>query len=179
MGSANHVARRELDGARYPSRRSPREGQEPVVGADEGRPLTVSIAISRSLPTLGSTTARLTAFCGMYGIESASRRAPDVTSSGRMRCERSTIGHCGAIPLITEWQIPTHSFPSPKSLRKTIGRVDDIAAKHARAERSSKGSCFACQGGEAGPEANDHRRTTAKKSTRQAVYEPKEPEAVL
>ena len=56
-----------------------------------------------------------------------------------MRCERSTIGHCGAIPLITEWQIPTHSFPSPKSLRKTIGRVDDIGVKHARGTASMQG----------------------------------------
>jgi len=38
------------------------------------------------------------------------------------------MGHCGAIPLMTAWQSPTHSLPSPKSLRKTIGRVDDIAA---------------------------------------------------
>jgi len=37
----------------------------------------------------------------MYGIESARRIAPDVTSSGRTRWERSTIGHCGAMPLIT------------------------------------------------------------------------------
>jgi hypothetical protein len=33
---------------------------------------------------------------------------------------------------MTTWQIPTHSFDSPKSLRKTIEREDDgIDAKHA------------------------------------------------
>ena len=66
----------------------------PLSGPTKARPLTVSIAISRSLPTLGSTTARLTASCGMYGIESARSNAPAVTSSGRIRCERSTIGRC-------------------------------------------------------------------------------------
>jgi hypothetical protein len=27
------------------------------------------------------------------------------------------------MPAITEWQMPTHSLPSPKSLKKTIGRA--------------------------------------------------------
>jgi hypothetical protein len=47
-------------------------------------------------------------------------RPPEATSSARIRWERSTIGLCGDIRLITAWQIPTHSFPGPKSLRKTI-----------------------------------------------------------
>src|SRR2546430_6615413 len=32
----------------------------------------------------------------------------------------------GAMRLITAWQIPTHSFPSPKSVSKTIGRASGI-----------------------------------------------------
>jgi hypothetical protein len=32
------------------------------------------------------------------------------------------------MPLITAWQSPTHSFPRPKSLRKTIGRAVGIGA---------------------------------------------------
>ena len=64
----------------------------------------------------------------VLNMESASRIAPDVTSSGRTRWERSTIGHCGEIPLITAWHSPTHSFPSPKSLRKTMGRAVGIGA---------------------------------------------------
>jgi hypothetical protein len=86
------------------------------------RPLAVSTAISRSLPTFGSTTPSTTASSGRYGVESASRSAPEATSRGRMRWERSTIGLSGAIPLMTAWQRPTHSLPNPKSLRKTMGR---------------------------------------------------------
>src|SRR5262245_66251358 len=50
-----------------------------------------------------------------------------------MRCERSTIGLAGEIALITEWQMPTHSLPRPKSLRKTIWRAArDTAASMVR-----------------------------------------------
>ena len=33
------------------------------------------------------------------------------------------IGLAGEIRAMTEWQMPTHSFPKPKSLRNTIGRA--------------------------------------------------------
>jgi hypothetical protein len=111
---------------RTPPAASQASDSSPLSGPTRMRPLTVSTAISRSLPTFGSTTPRITASSGRYGVESASSRAPEVTSRGRMRCERSTMGLSGAIPLMTAWQSPTHSLPSPKSLRKTMGRGRDI-----------------------------------------------------
>jgi hypothetical protein len=44
-----------------------------------------------------------------------------------MRCERSMIGLSGEIPLMTAWQRPTHSLPSPKSETKTIGRAMGVS----------------------------------------------------
>jgi hypothetical protein len=46
----------------------------------------------------------------MYGSESARSSAPASTSSGGTPWLKSTILLSGAIRLMTQWQIPTHSF---------------------------------------------------------------------
>jgi hypothetical protein len=49
------------------------------------------------------------------------------------------MGLDGEIRLMTEWQIPTHSLPSPKSVRNTIGLADGIGGQHAPAIGSMQG----------------------------------------
>src|SRR5262249_17019491 len=84
-------------------------------------PSSACTAMSRSLPTVGSTTASRIASAGRYGSESTSSRAPPLTSKGRTRGERSMMRLLGAMRLITAWQTPTHSLPWPKSVSNTIG----------------------------------------------------------
>ena len=96
------------------------------------RPLEVTsgaILLADAMPYIHESSVVLAVVDPNVGKD---REVAIETESGRTRCERSTIGHCGAMPLITAWHRPTHSFPRPKSLRKTIGRAAGMRASMVR-----------------------------------------------
>src|SRR5262249_17459870 len=103
--------------------------RSPLSGPTRSRPSSACTAMSRSLPTVGSTTASRIASAGRYGSESTSSRAPPPAAKGRTggrRWGRWMSGLPGAMRLSTAWQTPTHSLPWPKSVSNTIGRASGI-----------------------------------------------------